>query len=66
MGDLVTLNRLAVHLRLPREWLRTEAVAGRLPCLRVGRKFLFNLQTVERLLAERAASNQEGGPIHAA
>jgi hypothetical protein len=37
-----------------------EAIAGRVPCLRVGRKLLFSLPAVERILAERAASNREG------
>lgn len=36
-------------------WLRREAKAGRIPCLRVGRRLLFNTDAVERLLAERAA-----------
>jgi hypothetical protein len=59
VSDLFTLHRLAAHLRLPREWLRDEALAGHLPCLRVGRKLLFNLPAVERLLAERAASERQ-------
>ena len=59
MNDLLTLHRLATHLRLPRQWLRQEALAGRLPCLRVGRKLLFNLATVQTVLAERAATGQE-------
>ena len=59
MSDLLTLHRLAARLRLPRDWLREEAIAGRLPCLRVGRKLLFNLPAVERILAERAATSRE-------
>jgi excisionase family DNA binding protein len=59
MSDLVTLHQLAARLRLSREWLREEALAGRLPCLRVGRKLLFNLPAVERILAERAATSRE-------
>ena len=35
--------------------------AGRLPCLRVGRKLLFELATIERELAERAATGRQGG-----
>jgi hypothetical protein len=57
--NLLSLPRLAAQLRLPREWLRAEALAGRLPCLRVGRKLLFNLSAVERELAERAALSRE-------
>jgi hypothetical protein len=63
VSELLTLHRLSTHLRLPRDWLRSEADAGRLPCLRVGRKLLFNLHAVERVLAERAASNAEA--VHA-
>ncbi len=59
MESVVTLNRLAAHMRLPREWLRNEALAGHLPCLRVGRKMLFNLAAVEQTLAERAAAGRE-------
>jgi hypothetical protein len=59
VSDLLTLHQLAARLRLAREWLRKEAFAGRLPCLRAGRKLLFNLSTVERILAERAATSRE-------
>jgi hypothetical protein len=59
MKDLLTLPRLARHLRLPRDWLQAEALAGRLPCLRVGRKLLFSVPAVEQTLAERAASERE-------
>jgi hypothetical protein len=57
--SLVNLNGLSAHLRLPTRWLRQEARAGRLPCLRVGRKLLFDLGAVERALAERAATGWE-------
>jgi hypothetical protein len=53
--SLLSLPRLALKLRLPCEWLHQEALAGRLPCLKVGRRFLFNAAAVERALAERAA-----------
>jgi hypothetical protein len=48
------LHRLAARLRLPADWLRAEALSGRIPCLRVGKKMLFNAEAVERVLAERA------------
>ena len=56
MPALVSLNRLAAELRLPRNWLKQEAQAGRLPCLRVGRRLLFNRVAVEQVLADRAAN----------
>ena len=60
MADtLVTLGRLAQELRLPRQWLRREADAGRLPCLRVGRRYLFHADYVRRALAQRAAASED-------
>jgi len=52
---LCNLRGLAAELQLPREWLATEADAGRIPCLRIGRRRLFNVDAVRRALAERAA-----------
>jgi hypothetical protein len=43
----VNLTGLSARLRLPREWLRQEALAGRIPCLRVGRRLLFNVEAVD-------------------
>ena len=45
---------LARRLRLPRDWLKDEADAGRLPCLRVGKRRLFNLDAVKAVLCHRA------------
>ena len=53
--SLTTLFGLAQRLNLPVRWLRDEAAAGRIPCLRIGRAFRFNPDAVERALAERAA-----------
>ncbi len=55
----ITLNHLAAELKLPKEWLHQEAIAGRLPCLRIGRKLLFNLSAVNQALADRAAKCKE-------
>lgn len=53
---VLTLSRMARRLRVPQRWLRAEAEAGRVPCIRAGRRFLFAPDAVERVLAERAAS----------
>jgi hypothetical protein len=50
------LRSLASLLKLPAAWLRTEALAGRIPSLRVGRRLLFNPVAVEEALLKRAAA----------
>lgn len=57
----VRLLELAREVRLPAGWLKREADAGRIPHLRVGRTRLFDLDSVRRVLSERAA-NSEGVP----
>lgn len=52
----VGLYALSVSLGLPRNWLRDEALAGRIPCLKVGKRLLFNRDAVERTLLERAGA----------
>jgi hypothetical protein len=59
MEPLTSLAGLSARLRLPREWLRAEAIAGRIPCLKIGRKLLFSLSAVEKSLAERAAAERQ-------
>jgi hypothetical protein len=52
------LNRMARRLRVTVAWLRDEADAGRVPCLRAGTRYLFAPDAVERVLAERAATEK--------
>lgn len=59
MNEPLTLNRLARTLRINRSWLREEAIEGRLPCLRIGRKLLFDLTAIKQELAQRAATGRE-------
>lgn len=51
----LTLSELARCVRVPVSWIRTEAAAGRLPHLKAGKQLLFDLDTVRRILRERAA-----------
>jgi hypothetical protein len=51
---LIPLGPCARRLRVPSTWLRQEAEAGRVPHLRAGKAILFDLETVERVLLERA------------
>lgn len=50
--QLFSIHGLSLALQLPRIWLANEADAGRIPCLRIGRRRLFNLEAVRRVLAE--------------
>jgi len=50
----VPVRRAAAVLGVPAAWLRSEAEAGRLPYLRVGRRLVLNPQAVERVLMMRA------------
>ena len=54
----VNVKAAAFELGVPAAWLRREADAGRIPCLRAGRKRLFNPKAVLNVLAERAVQPQ--------
>jgi hypothetical protein len=56
---LLSLPALAKALHLPEEWLKAEADAGRIPHLRIGGRYRFNLVAVTRVLSERAAQGRE-------
>jgi excisionase family DNA binding protein len=51
-------------LGVPEAWLKREAREGRVPCLRAGRRLLFDVSAVEQALSERAYrmtdQNKEG------
>jgi hypothetical protein len=49
----------AVRLGVPASWLRDEALAGRIPHLRVGRRILLNPDIVRESLVERAHQQKE-------
>jgi Helix-turn-helix domain len=56
--NLLTLHQLAEHTGLPVAWLRREADAGRLPCIRAGRRRMFDLEAVLKALGHQ---QQKGG-----
>jgi hypothetical protein len=56
---IVPLEELSRRLRLSRRWLSREATARRIPFLQAGRRRLFNIDAVRKVLANRAAS--QGG-----
>jgi len=52
--NLLPIGAMARRLGVTAKWLRNEAEAGRIPHLAAGRRLLFDAETVERLLTERA------------
>ena len=55
--QLLSLPALAEILKLPESWIKTEADAGRIPHLKIGRRYRFNRKAVVALLADRAAQS---------
>jgi hypothetical protein len=61
MSELLSLPRLARRLGITRKWLKAEADNGRLPCLKAGGRYLFDLAAVQLVLRKRASHNDNGG-----
>jgi hypothetical protein len=59
--SFLPLRRAAVRLGVLAAWLRAEANADRVPCLRAGRRLLVNPSAVERLLLDRAQQSGAAG-----
>ena len=61
MSELLSLSRMARRLGIPQQWLREQADAGQIPCLKVGNRYLFNSVAVQEVLASKAARTRQGG-----
>lgn len=57
-ASFVRIHELAEVLRLPADRLKGMAREGTIPCLRIGRHFLFNIDAVRAALAEMAAKSR--------
>jgi hypothetical protein len=55
MSELCSLGQMAGEIGVTQGWLRTEADAGRVPCLRAGKRYLFSPEAVFDVLARLAA-----------
>jgi len=51
--QLLNLNQLSEQTGLPTAWLKREADERRIPCIRAGRRRMFNLQAVLKVLTDR-------------
>lgn len=56
---IVELSALAKQLRVPADWLRSEAESGRIPSIRTGETFLLDRPTVLRHLSRRLRRGDE-------
>jgi hypothetical protein len=52
---LLPLFAMARRLHVTNKWLRREAEAGRLPCLKADKQILFNPAIIEPLIVKRAS-----------
>jgi len=60
---LLTASLMARRLRVPVRWLRSEAQAGRIPHVQAEKVFLFDPDSVEQTLLERARQLPKGAPV---
>jgi len=59
-SKVISVQRLGRELRVSQSWLIAEANAGRIPSIPCGAKnYLFNRETVEKCLADRAAKGEQ-------
>jgi hypothetical protein len=58
MDDLLNLPRMSRRLGVTQHWLREQADAGVVPCLKAGTRYLFNPHSVEQALAKKAAGDR--------
>ena len=61
MSDLFCLSRMARRLGVTQRWLRDQADAGKVPCIKADRRYLFNPAAVQETLATKAAQVRQGG-----
>ena len=52
---ILPLPRMARRIGVTQKWLKAEAEAGRIPCVRAERRYLFSPLAVEEKLAALAS-----------
>jgi excisionase family DNA binding protein len=62
MSEVLNLPRAARRLGVTAKWLRDQADGGKVPCLRAGRRYLFDLDALEKALAREAARKPQVVP----
>lgn len=54
MPELLSLPRMARRAGVTQQWLREQADAGAVPCLKAGRRYIFSSTAVMEALAALA------------
>jgi hypothetical protein len=57
-SEFLPLKQTAFQLGVPARWLKSEAEAHRVPCLRAGRRLLFKPDQVSASLARRTMESE--------
>lgn len=60
MPEVISLGRMARRAGVTHRWLREQADAGKLPCIKAGTRYLFNPEAVQEALATQAARTRQG------
>ena len=66
MRDYATVPELAERLRVSRHTIYTWVSQRRIPFLKVGRLLRFDLNAVERWVAEQSSADGEWSPVEGA
>lgn len=57
--NVLNLYECANLLQLPAKWLKHNALAGKLPCLKIGKRDIrFNPEAVQRAVEKMAAQSE--------
>jgi hypothetical protein len=51
-SPLLDRGEAAAFLRMSSSWVRAETLAGRIPCVRLGRRCLYDKRALENLIAQ--------------
>lgn len=55
-SPLLDRGEAAAFLRMSPSWVRAETLAGRLPCVRFGRRCLYDKRALENLIAQASTN----------
>jgi hypothetical protein len=57
-NELYNLSATANKIGVPIKWLKEKAVSNEIPCLKIKKRFLFNIDAVKKALLDLAAKGE--------